>query len=155
MSRARALSGRRELAVRWLKFNAVGLAGFAVQLGVSRFLWLTLGLHYLLATIWGVEAAIVHNFAWHQRFTWKPAEGAGWTQSMRRFAGFNLGSGMISIAGNLLLMRWLAGAMGVAYFYASLLSVIACSLANFVLNDRWVFNPARRGPAGLDGGLRV
>lgn len=134
--------GRREQAIRWVKFNAVGLAGFAVQLGALRFLWLTLGLHYLLATALAVEAAIVHNFAWHQRFTWKSDEGPGLRQGLRRFAQFNFCSGTISIAGNLVLMRWLAGEIRLPYFYVSLISVIACSLANFMLNDRFIFNEA-------------
>jgi putative flippase GtrA len=29
-----------------------------------------LGLDYLVATALAVEAAVVHNFLWHQRFTW-------------------------------------------------------------------------------------
>ena len=149
------MSWASDHAVRWLKFNAVGLAGFAVQMGALRFLWLTLGLHYLLATALAVEAAIVHNFVWHQRFTWKSDVWPGWTQSLRRFAKFNLGCGTISIAGNLVLMRWLAGEIGMPYFHASLISVIACSLANFILNDRLVFNAARQGQAGLDGSVRV
>ena len=56
--------------VRWCKFNLVGGMGIVVQF-VALFL-LKSGLHfdYLLATAVAVEAAVVHNFVWHEQFTW-------------------------------------------------------------------------------------
>ncbi len=141
---------RRERWMRWLKFNAVGLAGFAVQIGALRFFSLTLGWHYLLATALAVEAAIVHNFLWHQRFTWKDDARAGWRSSMQRFLEFNLSCGVLSLSGNLLLMRWLVGAIGLPQFLASLISVTACSVANFMVSDRFIFSGGRRASAGLN-----
>ena len=56
-------------AARWMKFNLVGGVGIAVQL---LMLWLlTLcGVGYMLATALAVESAVLHNFVWHERFTW-------------------------------------------------------------------------------------
>ena len=56
--------------VRWLKFNAVGAIGIAVQLAVLTLLKSGLGLNYLLATALAVEVTVLHNFFWHERFTW-------------------------------------------------------------------------------------
>ena len=139
---------RREQVMRWLKFNAVGLAGFAVQIGALRFFSLTLGWHYLLATALAVEAAIVHNFFWHQRFTWKDNARAGWRSSMRRFLEFNLSCGALSLADNLLLMRWLVGALGLPPFLASLISVSDCSVATFMVGHLLIFQGERPTPAG-------
>ena len=55
--------------MRWLKFNAVGALGMAVQLGSLGFFVRVLGLHYLLATALAVEVAVLHNFIWHRRWT--------------------------------------------------------------------------------------
>src|SRR5215831_20414165 len=65
---------------RWVTFNAIGVAGMVVQLGVVAAL-VHLGCHYLLATVIGVESAIVHNFVWHRRWTWRdrPEQSSGET----------------------------------------------------------------------------
>jgi len=46
--------------IRWLKFNAVGAGGVAVQLAFLALL-VRLGVHYLLATALAVEAAVLQN----------------------------------------------------------------------------------------------
>ena len=56
--------------MRWLKFNAVGALGMIVQLGSLGLLIHVLGMHYMLATALAVEAAVLHNFLWHRRWTW-------------------------------------------------------------------------------------
>ena len=56
--------------VRWLKFNAVGTIGIAVQLGALALLTSALRINYLLATGLAVEAAVLHNYLWHELFTW-------------------------------------------------------------------------------------
>ena len=54
---------------RWLRFNAVGVAGAAVQLAA---LWLMVrsGVPELIAVAFAVEAAVIHNFVWHELWTW-------------------------------------------------------------------------------------
>ena len=56
--------------IRWVKFNAVGGVGILVQLGILTLLRSGLGVNYLLATAIAVEATVLHNFFWHERFTW-------------------------------------------------------------------------------------
>ena len=51
-------------------FALVGAIGVVVQLGTLEALT-ALGGHYLWATGLAVEAAVLHNFMWHQRFTWR------------------------------------------------------------------------------------
>ena len=128
----------RETGVRWLKFNAVGGIGIGVQLIVLAVLKSGLHMDYLIATGLAVEAAVVHNFLWHERLTWADRAGDCWA----RFAKFNLTTGLISIGGNLLMMRALVGWVGVNYLAANGLTIAACSLVNFVVSDRLVF--ARR-----------
>ena len=60
---------------RWCKFSLVGAIGIVVQLGALALLTAA-GMHYLVATALAVETAVLHNFAWHQNFTWSDREGA-------------------------------------------------------------------------------
>jgi putative flippase GtrA len=127
----------RKTGVRWLKFNAVGGIGIGVQLVVLAVLKSGLHLDYLLATGLAVEAAVIHNFLWHERFTWsdRPTE-----SSWSRFAKFNLTTGLFSIVGNLVLMKVLVGWGGVNYMVANGITIAVCSLVNFVVSDRVVFS---------------
>ena len=63
--------GTRETLTRWLAFNGVGALGVIVQLAVLALLVHGASVHYLVATAIAVEAAVLHNFAWHQRWTWR------------------------------------------------------------------------------------
>jgi dolichol-phosphate mannosyltransferase len=126
----------RATVIRWLKFNAVGGTGIVVQLVVLALLKSGLKLNYLMATALAVEAAVINNFLWHERFTWvdRPSQNACW-----RFFKFNLTNGTLSIAGNLLLMKLTVGMWHLHYLLANILTITACSVANFFVSDRLVF----------------
>ncbi len=127
----------RSTGVRWLKFNAVGGAGIVVQLAVLAVLKSGLHLDYLVATGLAVEAAVIHNFLWHERFTWADRAGEA---SFLRFVKFNLTTGLFSIVGNLVVMKALVGWAGVNYLVANGITIAACSVVNFVVSDRVVFS---------------
>jgi putative flippase GtrA len=126
----------RRTGIRWLKFNAVGAGGIGVQLAALAILKSGLHLDYLLATALAVEAAVIHNYLWHERFTWADrTRGSSWG----RFAKFNLTTGMFSILGNVLLMRALVGGAHLNYFMANVITIATCSIVNFLVSDRFVF----------------
>jgi putative flippase GtrA len=125
-----------ETGVRWLKFNAIGGLGIGVQLIVLAALKSGLHLNYLLATGLAVEAAVIHNFLWHARFTW--ADRAS-ESSFLCWLKFNLTTGLLSITGNLALMRLLTGWAGVNYLIANGITIAFCSVVNFMISDRVVF----------------
>jgi putative flippase GtrA len=133
----------RSLLLRWIKFNIVGGAGIVVQSAMLALLVRVIGLNYLAATALAVEAAVIHNFIWHQRWTWSdrmcrlPMRSRAGT--LRTLIRFNLTAGAVSIAGNLLFMRLLVGETGIGVTKSNLLTIAICSLANFVLSDRVVF----------------
>ena len=125
--------------MRWLKFNAVGALGMAVQLAVLAFLLHVAGLHYLVATTLAVEAAVIHNFVWHCRWTWADrarTSAPAWGLLLLRF---NLTTGAVSIAGNLLSMGVLVSVIGFDPVWANLASISLCALVNFLVCDRFVF----------------
>lgn len=126
----------RSTGLRWLKFNLVGGIGIAVQLLILLVLTSGLGIDYLVATALAVEGAVVHNFFWHERFTWPDrAEGGSWV----RFLKFNLTTGVFSIAGNLAFMKMLAGLGHLNYLLANGITIAVCSVFNFLVSDELVF----------------
>jgi len=126
------------MAWRFLRFNGVGVAGFVVQLAVLSLL-LYAGGHYLVATALAVESAVLHNFWWHERWTWRdrPAAGRGRLARLGRFHALN---GLVSLVGNIVLMRLFVGTFGIPAIPANLMAVAACSLVNFFASDRLVFD---------------
>ncbi len=130
------MSQAKQTGLRWLKFNAVGAGGIVVQLLGLALLKSVLQMDYLLATALAVEAAVVHNYFWHERFTWADRTGGN---SWVRFAKFNLTTGLSSILGNVLIMRLLVGGAHLNYFAANLLTIATCSIVNFLVSDRFVF----------------
>jgi putative flippase GtrA len=135
------MSGRRRFALRWLQFNAVGGIGIVVQLAALTALKGFLGVQYLLATGIAVEIAILHNFLWHERWTWRDRP-AGLRESLRRLLRFNLTTGGLSLVSNLVLMRLLVGGFGLHYLIANLVAIAATSIANFLVSEFFVFRSA-------------
>ena len=124
---------------RWLVFNSVGALGFVVQMGVLFLLVSILGLHYLIATAVAVEAAVLHNFFWHETWTWADRARVDKDRWFRRLAYFHMANGMVSIIGNLLLMRIFVGYFDMHYSLANLAAIAVCAVLNFLAGDRFVF----------------
>jgi len=127
----------RKTGARWLKFNLVGAIGIVVQLGVLEALTAAFHLPYLAATALAVEAAVLHNFMWHEHYTWSDRRHRG--RILGRLLRFNATTGAISIGGNLLLMSLFVGEAHLPALLGNMLSIATCSVANFLVSDRLVF----------------
>jgi putative flippase GtrA len=130
---------------RVARFVGVGVGGFAVQ-GLVLHVLAAAGLPYLAATAVAVEAAILHNFLWHERWTWAervvgPEAGlkARSHERLVRFARFNGSTAFISIGGNVALMGIFVGRLHLPLLAANLLAVLTLSVVNFLSADRLVF----------------
>jgi putative flippase GtrA len=126
---------------RPLAFAFVGLLGFGLQLAALAALTSLAHWHWLPATLASVELAIVHNFFWHERWTWGDRASDGGV--LARFLIFNTATGLTSFAGNTALMALLVGALGAPPVPANALAVAAMAAVNFALADRWVFAVTR------------
>ncbi len=133
---------------RWLRFNLVGAIAMGVQLGMLELLTAVLRVEYMFATALAVESAVLHNFFWHERFTWAGRGSSLWREISARFLRFNVTTGTVSIGGNLLLMRLLVGQLHVPALRANLVGIAGCSVVNFLVSDRWVFRPPTRPMVG-------
>lgn len=126
---------------RWLKFNLVGAIGIVVQLAALAVLKSGMHVHYLLATGVSVEIAVLHNFVWHERFTWADRTA---TRSWTRLMKFNITTGLFSIVGNIAVMKLLVDVARLNYFVANIVTIASCSLVNFVVSDLLVFENRAR-----------
>lgn len=124
---------------RWCKFNFVGAVGIGVQFAALFVLKSVLQFDYMFATAVAVEAAVVHNFVWHEQFTWADRVQASWRKSLVRFVRFNVTNGAVSIVGNLALMRVMVGEGHMNYLLANGIAIALCSVANFLVSEEWVF----------------
>lgn len=124
-------------------FVTIGAMGFVVQMATLVGLTTVFHWPYLPAIAVAVEAAIIHNFWWHERWTWRDrSTAAGTVQRLRRF---HIGAGCISIAGNLAGTAFLVEYLHIGPLAANTAAVVATSLWNFVVADRWVFHTGHPG----------
>lgn len=134
--------------MRWVRFSLVGGMGAVVQSAALHLLLKFVCLNYLPATAIAVEAAILHNFFWHVNWTFSdrqppapPVNGRkGFTRHShskkslaKAFLRFQLQAGLISIPGNLALMWVLVEGLQIPIAAANLVSIVACSWANYQL----------------------
>ena len=130
------LRSTNAIHVRLVKFAAVGALGVVVQAAALAALLRIAPTHYLVDTALAVEAAILHNFVWHRRWTWADRRESNLALELLRF---NATNGATSLAGNLILMLILVGGLRLNPLVANLITIAICSLVNFVLGDRFVF----------------
>jgi putative flippase GtrA len=130
--------------IRWWKFNLVGAMGMVVQLATLALLDWCAPDHYLVATAAAIELALLHNFVWHLHFTWR--ERRGDSTLLSQLVRFHLSNGLVSMLGNLALMRLLVREAGVPLLIANSIAILCCSLLNFLLGEHWAF-VARAGGA--------
>lgn len=123
--------------IRWSKFNLVGVLGMAVQLTVLALLNRRWPGHYLWTSGVALEVTLLHNFVWHQRFTWcDRSELSQWPRQLLRF---HLSSGLVSLVGNLALMRVLVHDAQVPIVISNIIAIMSCSILNFYAGNRWAF----------------
>lgn len=136
----------RSTLVTSIKFYTIGAIGMVVQLVVIALLHHIFNMHYLLATFFGVEAAVVQNFIWHEKWTWAHRPSVTRKETLVRLLKFNLTTGIFSVAGNLILMRILVGALHVQVMIANIITIAACAIVNFAITHFFVFKGHHQDP---------
>ena len=125
-----------------MRFNLVGIMGFALQ---TTTLWLLVrwgGVPVPVAVTIGVLAAVSHNFLWHECFTWP---GRPRARRFERWLSFHLTTGAISVLTNVAVTTLIMTETGLPIVPANAIAVVAASAANFWINDRVIFRPRSVG----------
>jgi len=127
------------------RFALVGFGGFAVQIMVLDALTRLAGLDYRAATVLALEAAILHNFVWHERWTWRVPDGSG--GRLARAARFHTATALFSVVGNVVLMSLFVEWLAWPVLLANAVAVAILGGANFRAADGWVFRAPPRKAA--------
>ena len=138
--------------IRWLKFNVVGAMGMAVQLASLAVLNRLFAGHYLVASAAALELTLIHNFVWHLHYTWRDRHGDSALiapdSAVAQLMRFHVSNGLVSLLGNLALMRILVGEAHVPVLAANTIAILCCSIVNFFLSNEWVFAMRRMAREG-------
>lgn len=131
----------RPIFHRWVKFSVVGGAGLAVQLAVLWICTRLAGISPAIATAIAVEAALLHNFAWHEVWTWRGVSG---DSRWRRLWRFHAATGSISIVSNVFFTMAFKNSLAIPLLAANVMAVGVTAIVNFAVAEMWVFQ-ARKG----------
>lgn len=123
--------------IRWGKFNLVGVAGMAVQLAALALFNRCAPGHYLLASAAALELTLLHNFVAHLHYTWRDRRQN--SALLAQLVRFHLANGLVSMFGNLALMRLLVGVAHLPLLAANTIAILCCSILNFCLGNTWAF----------------
>jgi putative flippase GtrA len=135
-----------QLARRFLKYNMVGVLGVALRLSVTALLHEVAELGYLLATSLAVEITMLHNFSWHLHWTWRDTcIDIGRREIALRLLRFQLSNGALAMIVNWLVMPILVGKIGMNVLFASVLTITATGVVNFLVANFLIFQMAARG----------
>lgn len=125
----------------WCRFNLVGAMGMALQLAALALFNRWMAGHYLFASAAAIELTLLHNFLWHIHYTWR--ERRDGARRLHQLVRFHLSSGLVSMVGNLVLMRLLIHDARLPLLVSNLVAIVCCSMANFCLGNNWAFAKAR------------
>ena len=126
---------------RWGRFNAVGVLGAIVQLSALTLLNRGFPGHYLSVSAAAIELTLVHNFFWHLHYTWRDRRDH--TSRFGQCLRFHLSNGLVSLLGNLAVMRLLVHTTTLPLPVDNGIAILCCSLVNFLLGNSWAFAGTR------------
>ena len=134
------------MIARWTRFAGVGMLGFVVQLAILWMLTTKLEMQYVAAVLLSVEGAILHNFVWHECWTWRDRVTEtrkhgkhGGSAVFIRLLSFNATTGVISLAGNSVLTALCVSVLGLPVLSANVIAIASLTVLNFMAADRLTF----------------
>lgn len=133
------MSNAKRKWLRFGKFSLTGLIGAVLQLMLFDLLLKRLHLPGAAATALAVEITVLHNFIWHERFTWSDRQFAGLRRRAARLWRFHVTNGLVSLSGNTLLIYWLVQQFNAPALPSAAAAIAVCAPLNFLLADRWVY----------------
>ncbi len=122
---------------RLMRFTVVAALGFAVQVVLVVLFADRWGWSLPVSTAASVEAAVLHNWAWHECWTWRRRVTG--THRLQRLVAFHAANGAISLLGNVACAEVLVRTTSLALPWRTLLSVALVGGLNFLVAERVVF----------------
>lgn len=120
---------------RFIRFVLVGFSGMAVDMGMLYMLYDLLGVGLTRSAILAAELAIINNFFWNDRWTFKDLSNKqhGWRKAVKRFAKFNIIC-LMGLILKVLLLNILFNGLHINAYLANFLAIIVVTIWNFWIN---------------------
>ena len=125
---------------RFLKFCTVGAGGVVVNMFFFWLFYKKLGMYSLVASFLAIQLAIINNFLWNDKWTWKERRKPGAGEFSKRLAKFAFASNLVSALGNLVgvfvflnLLKWY-------YLFSNFLAISLGVILNFLVNHYWTYS---------------
>ena len=123
--------------MRFTRFAAVAAGGFIIQL-VTLAVLSASDWPVAWATAVAVECAALHNFWWHERWTWGDRR-LGPRATAVRLMKYHFTTAATAILGNVMITTGLVVLAGVPILAANAAAVGVMAAASYLAADRWVF----------------
>jgi dolichol-phosphate mannosyltransferase len=122
---------------RFIRFAFVGLTGLLVDMGVLYILYNNLNLGLTRSAIVAAELAIINNFFWNDRWTFRDLsrQQRSWRQTLKRLVKFNLIC-LMGLILKILLLNLLFNGLHLNPYLANFLAIAAVTAWNFWINLR-------------------
>jgi putative flippase GtrA len=133
---AHALRQRRNWE-QLAKFCAVGVIGYAVNLGVYALLLNWANLHYIAAATGSFLVAVTNNYVWNRVWTFRHQRGHVAYQGLRFFV-----VSVVVYGANLVLLTLFVDA-GAGKIVAQAMAIVLVTPLNFLGNKLWSFRRRR------------
>ena len=121
---------------RFLRFCLVGAVGVVVDMGVLALLAHFAALPLVLAKAGACEAAIVNNFIWNDRWTFRGVR-AGGPSRFVRFNGVSLAGLVLNVTLFHVQVHWL----GLNLYLANAVAIGLVAGFNYTLSRQWAWRP--------------
>ena len=121
---------------RLLRFLCVGALGVVVNCGLLALLERAAGWHYLLASPAAIELSIVHNFAWHDNWTFRDRRGdSQWATRLWQYH-VAAAAGMLI---NWAVLGLLVGIGRLPLLPSNVVGIAAGTVVNFTISKLWTW----------------
>ncbi len=120
---------------RFVRFLFVGGFGILVNLASLFSLAQFAQLNYLLSAALAIEASILWNFLWNERWTWKDRRFGSLGKRLARFHQVSL----VGLLLNLVILYGLTTLAGLYYLASEIGGIAAASVWNFLANHYWTW----------------
>jgi dolichol-phosphate mannosyltransferase len=124
---------------RFVKFCVVGLSGVGVNMFFLWFFTEILKLFYLLSSPLAIELSILNNFILNDLWTWRDRRKPGKLNYFKRMVQYHISVSVSAVIANIFLLWFLTEIFHLYYLFSNLLGIVAGTLLNYFINDRWTF----------------
>ncbi len=126
------LKDNKKLIVQFIKFGLVGVSNTVISLAVY-YLLVYLGVHYIVANIFGFIISVLNAYYWNSKFVFK-SDNSKKTILFRTYVAYLI---TFIISNGLLYIQ--VDKMGISKYIAPIICLLVTIPLNFIINKFWTY----------------